>query len=157
MADLRLEQLGEGVWIIPGVLSTDECYDQVARAEALGFEAASVRLSGGSQMLPGVRNNDRVEAHDPQLADLVWNRVSALVPQVEGEPATGLWDDFRYYRYEAGQRFKRHRDGVVHSEDGRASRLSFLVYLNEGATAAKPASASRTDPPSPCRRPPERR
>ena len=84
-------------------------------------------------MLPGVRNNDRVVARDPGLARLLWDRLTGVLPEVDGEPANGLWDEFRYYRYEPGQRFKRHRDGIVRVEDGRASRLSFLVYLNEGA------------------------
>jgi len=83
-------------------------------------------------MVTGIRNNDRAIVEDPTLADAVWERVRDLVPaEIDGCRATGLYPQFRFYRYDPGQRFKRHKDGSVTSPDGsQRSRLSFLIYLN---------------------------
>lgn len=125
-------RLDADIFTVDAVLSPDECRALIARGEALGFEAATVRTSSGPQMMTGVRNNDRVVFDDPALAADLWERVRGWVPPViEGCRATGLDPNFRYYRYDPGQRFKRHRDGAVESADGtQRSRLTFLLYLN---------------------------
>ncbi|WP_374354593.1 2OG-Fe(II) oxygenase [Chitinimonas sp.] len=39
---------------------------------------------------------------------------------------------FRFCRYQAGQQFKLHQDGVHHRDAGRCSRLTFMIYLTDG-------------------------
>ena len=106
----------------------------IARGEALGFEAASVATSSGPQMMPALRNNDRATFEDDAFARSVWKRIRPHVPaEWEGARATGLNPRFRFYRYDPGQRFKRHKDGVVELPSGeQRSKFSFLLYLNEG-------------------------
>ncbi|HEX4608064.1 MAG TPA: 2OG-Fe(II) oxygenase, partial [Urbifossiella sp.] len=84
-------------------------------------------------MRPGIRDNDRAEFTDPELAADLWGRCRAFVPgELEGGTAVGLDDNFRFYRYDVGQRFKRHRDGVVERSPAVRSRLTCLFYLNDG-------------------------
>jgi predicted 2-oxoglutarate/Fe(II)-dependent dioxygenase YbiX len=127
-----IHTLAEGeIWTLPGVLTPDECRAVIATGEAAGFEAAAVRTSGGPQMMEGVRNNDRIVFDDPALARLLWERVREHVPpEVEGARASGLYQPFRLYRYDPGQRFKRHKDGSEMTDTGERSRFTFLVYLN---------------------------
>jgi predicted 2-oxoglutarate/Fe(II)-dependent dioxygenase YbiX len=119
------------IFSISPVISPDEASELIARGEAMGFEAATVRTSGGPQMMTNVRNNDRVVFDDPALAESLWERVRPFVPaEIDGCRATGLFPQFRYYRYDPGQRFKRHKDGAVETPGGERSRLTFLIYLN---------------------------
>lgn len=122
----------DGVWTLSDALSTDECRLLIDRAAAIGFEAASVRTAQGAQMRTDIRNNDRVVLRDPELARLMWERVADVLPPIEGEVAVGVDSELRFYRYEPGQQFKRHRDGSVKDAAGRSSRLSYLIYLNDG-------------------------
>ena len=46
--------------------------------------------------------------------------------------ARGLNERFRFYRYGPGQRFAPHVDGAYERTNGERSRLTFMIYLNEG-------------------------
>ena len=128
---MTITTLAPDIFTVSDVFTPDECRALIARGEALGFEAATVRTPGGPQMMTNVRNNDRVVFDDPSFARMLWERVRGFVPQeIEGCRATGLYEQFRFYRYDPGQRFKRHKDGSVETDTGERSRLSFLMYLN---------------------------
>ena len=81
--------------------------------------------------MPQVRNNDRVVLEDPQLAGLMWERIGALLPKLDGCEPRGLDPTLRFYRYVPGQQFRRHRDGIVKNPLGESSKLSYLIYLND--------------------------
>lgn len=126
-------QLAENVFVVSGLLTSDECRDLIVRGEQIGFQQAAVRTAGGPKMRPDIRDNDRVEMSDPELASELWTRCAPFVPaELEGGTAAGLDDNFRFYRYDVGQRFRRHIDGVVVRPPTERSRLSCLFYLNEG-------------------------
>lgn len=121
------------IFTVESIFTEDECQSLIRQGEAMGFEAASVTTDSGAQMMPNVRNNDRVVYDDAAFAASLWERVKAYVPQqIDGYPAVGLNERLRLYRYDPGQRFKRHQDGRVYTADGRVSRLSSLIYLNAG-------------------------
>ena len=131
----QITQHTPDIWTVSAVLSPAECADLIQKGEDLGFHAATVRMRSGQTMLiNGVRNNDRAEWIDAPFAALLWERVRPFVPEeMDGCAARGLWENFRFYRYDPGQRFKKHRDGsVLLAERNQKSRLSFLLYLNEG-------------------------
>ena len=79
--------------------------------------------------MTNIRNNDRVNLEDPKLAGLMWSRIASLLPILDDQRAVGVDHHLRFYRYEPGQEFKRHKDGAVTSEVG-TSKLSYLIYLN---------------------------
>jgi predicted 2-oxoglutarate/Fe(II)-dependent dioxygenase YbiX len=120
------------IFTVEDVLDRAECRELIERGEALGFQAATVPLEYGPTVMPGVRNNERVLFDDRALADALWERVRELVPpEIDGWRAHRLNDRLRFYRYDPGQRFKRHKDGIVALHSGEESRLSFLMYLND--------------------------
>lgn len=82
--------------------------------------------------MPAIRNNDRAMLENREWVDVLWKRLAAAgLPLIDGERAVGLPKDLRFYKYSRRQRFKMHKDGPW-SERGCVSRLTFLLYLNEG-------------------------
>jgi hypothetical protein len=125
--------VAENVFTVSQLLTPDECRNLIDRGESLGFQQASVRMASGAQMRPDIRDNDRAKFTDFELAGDLWKRCEPFVPQtLEGGCAVGLDAHFRFYRYDVGQRFKRHRDGVVERSPTERSRLTCLFYLNDG-------------------------
>ncbi len=132
------EYLDRDIFTIAQLLSPEECAALISRGESLGFEAASVTTGSGPKMLTGIRNNDRVDLLDDDLLQTLWGKVSAVMPrEMDGFPIVGLHPRLRFYRYDPGQRFKRHRDGRVYTEAGEVSRLTLMIYLNEGASGGE--------------------
>lgn len=123
---------------IDPLLSADECVAWIDFAEQLGFYDAPINLGGGVEARrPDIRNNERTLVDDPERAQALWARTKPLLPDYvlrSGRAtATGFNERLRFYRYEPGQRFALHRDGHYRRPDGsETSRMSFLVYLNEG-------------------------
>ncbi|RDZ29670.1 hypothetical protein DX914_02810 [Lysobacter silvisoli] len=82
--------------------------------------------------MPHMRNNERVVFESPEWVQRLWRRLDGVaLPRLQGETAFGLPRALRFYKYGPGQRFRMHKDGSW-QEDGRSSRLTLLVYLNEG-------------------------
>jgi predicted 2-oxoglutarate/Fe(II)-dependent dioxygenase YbiX len=143
----RLESVGDGIWTVADAFSDEECRALIERAEAIGFAEASVRTSAGPKMMPAVRNNDRVNLIDATLATQLWSRIADLAPPLDGQHACGVDDQLRFYRYEPGQQFRRHKDGVATDELGRRSKLSYLVYLNGDCTGGATVFSEDRDHP----------
>ncbi len=120
------------VLTVESLLTAGECEGVIARARAIGFSPASIAYEAGARMNTDVRNNERVDLDDEPLRALLWDRVRAHLPSIAGEQPTHLNDRVRVYRYEPGQRFAMHRDGTVELPSGARSRLTMLVYLDEG-------------------------
>ena len=136
---MQIVQHAPSIWTIPDFLNADECRQLIGFAEGFGFEEATVGLSSGARMMKGVRDNFRAEVDDDALAARLWDKIKADFPvQIEGLQAVGLNPHFRFYRYEDGQKFKRHIDGRQKVGEGE-SRATFMIYLHDsfagGATA----------------------
>lgn len=120
------------IWTLPGFLSASECADLIAQSETLGYEEAKVSLSSGAVKMPGLRNNYRLIFTDDGLAARYWEMLQSAVPEsIDGTVAVGLNEQFRFYKYGVGQRFKRHIDGRFRRNEQEESRITFMVYLNE--------------------------
>jgi len=126
------KQQAEKIWTIEGFLSPALCNDFIADFETKGFEEAKVSLPGGGKMMKGLRDNYRLSFEDEDLAQTLYHKLGKQLPVLAcDQTARALYERFRVYRYSNAQRFKRHIDGRV-KDRGRESRLSFLVYLNDG-------------------------
>lgn len=128
---LDAEFIDPDIFTVAGVLSAAECVALIDRAESIGFDAASVRTQSGPKMMPKIRNNDRVNLHDRELAETMWSRVSSILPILDDKQPVGVDHHLRFYRYSSGQEFKRHKDGSVNNKRGWTSKLSYLIYLND--------------------------
>ncbi|MEM7558985.1 MAG: 2OG-Fe(II) oxygenase [Planctomycetota bacterium] len=129
--------IDDDIFTIANVFSAQECLELIARAEEIGSEAASVRIRSGPRMMPQVRNNTRVVLTDAELAEIMWVRVRDVLPRYDSQHAIGVDEQLRFYRYEPGQDFKRHKDGVATDSQGRQSKLSYLIYLNSDYTGGR--------------------
>jgi predicted 2-oxoglutarate/Fe(II)-dependent dioxygenase YbiX len=125
-------KVAEGIYTLPEVLTHEECAEYIAFTEAKGYEPAPISTMGGFVMAPEIRNNTRVIIDDVDRAADLWLRVKAQIPEILfGRQAVGLNERFRFYRYDAGERFAPHYDGSFRRENGEASHLTFMIYLSE--------------------------
>jgi prolyl 4-hydroxylase len=131
--------IADGIFTLDAVLNQAECEHYIQLTEGVGFEAATITtLSGQFEMRPSVRNNDRVIVDDAALGASLWARVRERIPATfRGQEAIGLNERFRYYRYTPGQRFRLHADGAFRRDNGEASLLTMMIYLNAGFTGGE--------------------
>ena len=122
----------EKIWTIQNFLSKEECGDLILLSENIGYNEAEVSLSTGAKMMKGLRNNSRVIYNDKELALKLWEKLEAFCPnEIEDSFSIGLNEQFRFYKYELNQRFKRHIDGSFVKNDLEQSRITFMIYLND--------------------------
>jgi hypothetical protein len=124
--------ISDDIFTVEGFCSAPECDNYIELSESLGFGDAPISTFGGPVIAKGVRDNERVILDDPALAQAIWERARSYVPALlGGHRALGVNERFRFYRYDPGQTFRWHRDGSFEPPDGRRSRLTLMVYLND--------------------------
>lgn len=122
--------------LIPGFLSKAECAALIEAAEGRGFSSAELDYP------PSYRNNDRQVLTDVQLAVRLMSRLREEMPEgvehllpgdlIPNWKLEGINERFRLCRYQPGQRFHIHQDGVHHRGPDCRSMLTFMVYLTDG-------------------------
>lgn len=115
---------------IPNLLSTSECNEFIEWGEKGLYQAM------GRDYPPSYRDNDRLVAHRPELAESLLKRLKPKLPQTlvrNGQTwdLVGLNPRFRGCRYRNGQQFTRHRDGAYSPHKGVQSFLTVMLYLND--------------------------
>jgi prolyl 4-hydroxylase len=148
---MKRTDLASGIYLLEGFLSRAICQQLIDYAEQCGFEEAMVNVGNGQQrMVKEVRNNQRVIVKDFKLAEQLWQRAAPMITEtfpmnrVASSPEAiefaaqgrayrpiSVNEMFRYYKYEMGERFNRHRDGSYVRTTTERSHLTFMVYLNE--------------------------
>jgi len=122
----------ERIWTIENFLSPPACNNLILFSEQKGYDEATVSLTSGAKMMKGVRNNYRLIHADSQLAEEYWTNLKQFCPDhINGCEAAGLNEQFRFYKYEPEQRFKRHIDGRFKRNEFEESRITFMIYLND--------------------------
>ncbi|MNV23162.1 Poxvirus C4/C10 protein [compost metagenome] len=128
----KRELIPDALFVIDDFLSVQECDDYILWSEQQGYEEAKVQLDGGQVMMKNIRNNSRIVFPDHVLAEKIWNKVAPFVVRKFGNSeAIGLNELFRFYRYESGQRFKKHKDGSYVRNETEASYFTLMLYLND--------------------------
>jgi prolyl 4-hydroxylase len=128
------------VFTVADLLDADECAAHVARIDALAPTDAPITTSRGPLMRPDIRNNRRAIFDDTRLAADLFARLLPVLPDpLALRRPVGLNERFRCYLYDPGQRFAPHYDGAYRRDDGDASLLTFMVYLNDGFTGGATA------------------
>jgi predicted 2-oxoglutarate/Fe(II)-dependent dioxygenase YbiX len=124
----------EDIFVIRGFYSPTECKEAIARSEDCGFGDAPVNSLGGPVVDKNMRNNERVVIDDLALAEHIWERLRPFAAEQRGPHwfACGLNERFRFYRYDANQRFDWHYDGCYRRSPKEQSEFTFMIYLNEG-------------------------
>ncbi|GAA4781050.1 2OG-Fe(II) oxygenase [Lysobacter hankyongensis] len=122
-------------WLLPGFLDPAECDAEIAAAQACGFVRADADFP------PSYRNNRRLVRDDAARADALYARLrervalESLLHDAQGRRwrPTGINPRLRYCRYEPGEAFHLHQDGVRHEPHGQRSFLTFMIYLDDPA------------------------
>jgi predicted 2-oxoglutarate/Fe(II)-dependent dioxygenase YbiX len=129
---MKPNKLASHIYTIDNFWTTHECIDFIAKSEDIGYEPAKVGTANVQVVMEGVRNNERVIYKDMQLADSLWQQLKPYAPEKIGNSiAVGLNELFRFYKYQPGQKFKKHRDQSYVRENGEASYYTFMIYLND--------------------------
>ncbi|MDO1500166.1 2OG-Fe(II) oxygenase [Winogradskyella maritima] len=129
---MKVQHLTDSIWIIENFLTQTECDELIIFSEQKGYEEATVSLKSGAKMMKGVRNNYRLIHSDPNLAEKYWKKLNQFCPKkIEDNNAVGLNEQFRFYKYESEQRFKKHIDGRFKRNELEESRITFMIYLND--------------------------
>jgi predicted 2-oxoglutarate/Fe(II)-dependent dioxygenase YbiX len=130
---MTIIQHSSDIWSIPNFLSARACEDLIWYSEMKGYQAAEVSLSTGAKMMKNIRNNQRLLYEDAALAAEYWARIAPFCPATIDNDwqACGLNEQFRFYKYESAERFKRHIDGRFRRNQQEESRITFMIYLND--------------------------
>lgn len=134
----REDLAGNDIFVIHDFLTPAECQHYINASEAAGYGDAPITTSRGFVMRKDIRNNDRVIVDDPVLAAELYDRVKPFLPPnfLYWVPV-GLNERFRYYRYTPGQKFDWHFDGAFTRDTGESSKLTLMMYLNDGCTGGE--------------------
>lgn len=129
---MKSEQITKDVIIIRNFFHSMECENLIKASEEKVYEAATVETEKGKKIVADVRNNQRIFFEYPILAEDIWMRANKFIPERIGNSvAIGMNELFRYYKYEAGQKFKKHIDESFIRNEKEASYYTFMVYLND--------------------------
>jgi hypothetical protein len=136
---MQLTQHTPQIWTIDNLLTQKECEDFIIFSENMGYVEAEVSFAEGAKMMKGLRNNYRLFYEDRQLAKDLWVKLAPFCPQNLDNNLNnskkiiqnGINEQFRFYKYEVGQRFKRHIDGRFTRNAQEQSRITFMIYLND--------------------------
>lgn len=124
--------LTNNIFTIDNFWTQQECEDFIFKSELIGYEPATIDTERGQIVVETVRNNNRVIYKDTNLADKLWRQLEQFAPKKIGNSfAVGLNELFRFYKYQVGQEFKKHRDLSYIRNDIEASYFTFMIYLND--------------------------
>ncbi len=129
---MKKTEFSEEVFIIEDFFTSEQCFDFIAESEKIGYEEAKVLIDGSEVMFKNIRNNSRILYKNEELAAHLFSLIKPFCPEIiEDNIIVGLNELFRFYKYEQNQRFKKHKDGSFKRNDTEASRLTFMIYLND--------------------------
>ena len=127
-----VNNLTNNIFTIDNFWAQHACETFISKSEAIGYEPATIDTEKGPKVIETVRNNNRVIYKDKTLADNIWQQLKPFAPkQIGNSRAIGLNELFRFYKYQAGQEFKKHRDQSFIRNDVEASYYTFMIYLND--------------------------
>ncbi|MFT5359186.1 MAG: prolyl 4-hydroxylase [Polyangiales bacterium] len=112
------------LWVVDDVYSKEEC-----EVMTRNIEAWTPTLATNNPMY---RDQDRVVRDDVNIANELFRRLRARLPETMGElRLAGLNERLRFYRYQPGQRFAPHMDHWYQPSETRITLLTVLAYFND--------------------------
>ncbi|XP_048242162.1 uncharacterized protein LOC124137987 isoform X2 [Haliotis rufescens] len=131
--DLPEDSKHKLAFVLENVLSPEECQWFIEKTEKKGYKRALIKLGGGQEVAHEVRNSSRYMWDSRKVSKKLWSRVKTYVPEVfKGRRALGLNERLRFLRYEPGEYFRIHKDGIYTRKNMERSYITVQMYLNEG-------------------------
>lgn len=109
--------------IIDDLLTENECKQLIEFVDKKEFESID----------RGIATYSRVEFDNP-LAKLLCNRLinNGFMPKYwQGSTVVGLNEHFRFSKYNPGQEFGIHKDGINIDKNGNRSVMTLNIFLND--------------------------
>lgn len=129
---MKTTALSKDIFLIDQFWSINKCDEFISKSESKGYEAATVQTETGPRVVDHIRNNNRVLYKDFALAQQLWNELAPYAPKSIGDSESiGLNELFRFYRYQPGQQFRKHRDQSYIRNSREVSYYTFMIYLND--------------------------
>ena len=129
---MKINRHNRYILTIDGFWSEERCNTFIEKSESIGYEPALVQTESGQKRVEGVRNNQRILFTDQALAIEIWETLRDYAPiQLGNSFSTGLNEMFRFYKYDPGQEFKKHRDQSYIRNANESSYFTFMIYLND--------------------------
>ena len=120
------------IFTVQNFWTDQKCDRFIEKSEAIGYELAGIQTDYGQKVVRDVRNNQRVLFSDISLAREIWETLKPFaVTKLGNSVAIGLNEMFRFYKYEPGQEFRKHRDQSFIRNESEASYFTFMIYLND--------------------------
>jgi len=124
--------LSNDTFLIENFWSEKKCDEFIRESEMRGYEAATIQTETGPRIVDHIRNNNRVLYKDFDLAQELWEQLEPQAPKSVGDSVViGLNELFRFYKYQPGQQFRKHRDQSYIRNNQEASYYTFMIYLND--------------------------
>ncbi|XP_067655202.1 uncharacterized protein [Haliotis asinina] len=131
--DLPEDSKHKLAFVLENVLSPEECDWFIEKTEKKGYKRALVNRGDSQEDIPELRNSSRLMWESKKESEKLWNRIKSFVPEVfKGKRALGLNERLRFLRYEPGEYFRIHKDGIFTRKNKEQSYITVQVYLNEG-------------------------
>ncbi|CAF1012035.1 unnamed protein product [Rotaria sordida] len=143
------EDSGKLAFILLNVLTQEECSDWIKLTEERGYIPALVNIGVREVLMTDVRNHDRCIIDDVDMANILFERIKSYLPEIfKNYKLVGLNERLRFLRYDPGQQFKGHMDGVYHRTDGSGEKslITIQVYLNENYKGGETTFIHYSDP-----------
>ena len=135
-----------GAFLIQDLFAAGESRAVIEAGEAVGYDPDEPAGGTSAAQKKSILAHAFVWCTDSDFIEEVWRRVRPLMPVLPGgHRPLGLNRRWRCYRYVPGSVYRPHIDGAWPSSgvdaqgqyiydawgDGRMSRLTFLIYLND--------------------------
>jgi len=136
-------------FIVPNVLTENECNAIIQSCEERGFEQALLNVGGGRQVLAtDLRKSGRCIIDDVHAAEVLMQRLKHVLPREAPRDwfnrpppkIVGLNERFRVLKYQPGDYFAPHTDGSFKrpkdceppstGKSGDSSCFTLMLYLN---------------------------
>lgn len=128
---VKVERHNKLVLTIRNFWAPRRCKKFIELSEQRGYVLSKIQGDNGQRLAPSVRNNQRVIFEDSDLASEIYHKVKPfLEPKIGNSRLVGLNEMFRFYKYESGQKFRKHRDQSYIRSDKESSYFTFMIYLN---------------------------
>jgi len=117
--------------ILDNVFTKEECDKLIELTEQVSYQEALVGY--GQVRVSQTRNNWRCIIDDPIVSNIIFSRIKDYIPtKWLGKHVSNLNERLRFLKYNPGEYFKPHNDGIyIRDDQSQLSYVTIHLYLND--------------------------